>query len=165
MNYNRKSRRQIAKSLGMLANQDRIAEEEIGQINRFQKRSERIRRAQEAGRQIHLQFVQLIEENQKESQEELDTRILNNKIDWYMNVYTGNKGKGLSRKDAEKRAKEELQEFKKYRELRDRIRDDEKALRNQLKAEGKTKGEIKSILRKIRQEMKAEGTYYKRNKV
>lgn len=65
MHYGRKERRALARSLGM-----------IGQTESPTQWRARIRRSQEAGRQIHRQFVNNCESNLRNAAADTEARIL-----------------------------------------------------------------------------------------
>lgn len=149
MIYSRRNRRQLAKQFGLLKTQDVPTKEEREEgMTRFEKRVNRTERSREAGNQIHLQFLETTYTQMEKEQEELDTRILEHKIEFL------EKG-GMKKKAAEKKAKEELIEFQTRREAIENRKYDERILRNSLKDVGATKREIKNALRDHRQALRS----------
>ena len=145
---NRRSRRQLAKQLGLLKNQDVLTQEDIKNgVTKFQKSSRRRERASLAGEQIHLQHLEMIYANQAKAREELDTRILNNRVDFYLSC-------GMGKKEAEVKATKERTIEREVESRKEAIRGDEKAIRKDLKDCHATKREIKEALREFRRGLK-----------
>lgn len=145
---NRRSRRQMAKKFGMFKNQDTLTAQDIKNgITTIQKASSRRERARTMGEQIHLQHLERTYSQLEKAQSELDVRMLNNKVDWYI------KG-GMSREDAEKKATAERKIEKEISERKESIRFDEKAIRKDLKDQHATKKEIRNALREFRKGLK-----------
>jgi hypothetical protein len=68
--YNRKERRKLAKKLGL--NNKNLSEKE---------RSVQRQRAQEAGRQIHMQFITEVENDTRKQDAEREARVLKSLVD------------------------------------------------------------------------------------
>ena len=114
----------------------------------MQKRGERIERANEAGEQIQLQHLEKVYGDQEKAQQELDARCLRSKVEGYIKT-------GLSQKEAEKKAKEELSQFQADRSKKENIKFDEDLIREGLKDQRATKREIKEAIRELRQSLKS----------
>jgi hypothetical protein len=109
---NRKSRRLLAKQMGFIEKQNYLTPEDIANgVTRLQKNLKRFERSQAAGEQIHLQHLEMIYSEQAKAKEELETRILNSRADFYIKS-------GMSAEEAQakatmdRKAERELEEKK-----------------------------------------------------